>query len=207
VIRHLAILCLVLRAVPATAQTVTLLPSDPKSWDAAVTVGWLGGNKGGLAEEWNDWYDTVATSVEAGRYWTPHFKTEARLTLTSSGSVYSVEQTTAPGARMPVFLSREHHFGLTALDLSTTYQFFDNAWIHPLVGAGAQLGSERQRTETFPPVAAEPATRRFTARPFVTAGAKFYTGEHAFIRTDLSAAFDHSGADRVWWRIGAGIDF
>ena len=63
-------------AGPAAAQTINLSPSDPKRWDATVSIGWLGGNKEGIGDRWNEWYDTFATSVDAGRYWTPHFKTE-----------------------------------------------------------------------------------------------------------------------------------
>jgi hypothetical protein len=198
----------------SAAQTVTLAPVDPKRWDTSVTIGWLGGNKDQIAERWNDWYDTFATSADVGRYWTPHLKTELGATMTSEGSVYSQEAISAPGRPSPIFISREHHFRLRALNLSAAYQFFENAWAHPFLAAGVQLGWERGRTETFPltspgfPLPPSPDSRtRFDAHPFLSGGAKFYVTEEGFIRTDLSAAYDGRGAARVWWRIGGGIDF
>ena len=60
--------------------------------DVGGGAGWLAGNKEGLAEEWNDWYDTFAVSLDAGRYWTTHLKTEAGATFTGEGSVYGRDQ-------------------------------------------------------------------------------------------------------------------
>jgi hypothetical protein len=205
----------------AAAQTISLAPSDPKRWDTSITIGWLGGDKEELAGEWNDWYDTFATSVEAGRYWTPHFKTDLTATFTTDGDVYSQEQFTVPGQRFPTFFSRELRFGLTALNLSASYQFLENTWVHPFVAAGLQLAWERHRVETpfptafgrdgrgpFPvPLSPDPSGTTFDPRPFVSGGAKFYVSEQGFIRSDLSAAFDGRGVTRVWWRVGGGIDF
>jgi len=205
----------------AIAQTVTLVPSDPKRWDSSVSIGWLGGDKSDIAESWNDWYDTFATSVDVGRYFTPHIKTELGATFTSTGEVYSTDQFVVPTLPSPVFFSREHRFSVNALNVAAAYQWFDNTWVHPFVGAGVQLAWERHRVETpfptaftrdgrgpitVPPVAAESETR-FDPRPFLSGGAKFYVSEQGFIRTDLAAAFDGHGATRVTWRIGGGIDF
>ena len=208
-------LALVLVARPAAAQTVSLTPIDPTRWDASVTLGWLGGDKSDIAEPWNNWYDTFATSVDVGRYWTPHLKTEVGTTLTTSGAVYSQRQVVLPGRPAPVFFTREHRFSLRALYLSASYQAFENAWAHPFVTAGVQLGWERERFENWPPTR-ELAPRlppgdtpgtTFDVRPFLAGGAKLYVHENGFIRTDLSTAFDRHGATRVSWRIGAGIDF
>ena len=65
-----------LAASAAAAQTISTTPRNPARWDVGGGVGWLAGNKEGLAEEWNDWYDTFAVSLDAGRYWTTHLKTE-----------------------------------------------------------------------------------------------------------------------------------
>jgi hypothetical protein len=193
----------ILFADATTAQTISLTPSDPKRWDTSVAIGWLGGNKDEIAGDWNDWYDTFATSVDVGRYWTPHLKTEVAATLTTTGTVYS-------------FVSpHEHEFGFHALNVSAVYQAFENSWAHPFVGGGVQLGSERQRTRAFEPrppggpvtLPIETTRTAFDVRPFLSGGTKFYVTEQGFIRTDLSAAFDNRGATRVWWRIGGGIDF
>lgn len=203
------------------AQTISLAPSDPKRWDTSLTIGWLGGNKEEIGGDWNQWYDTFATSLDVGRYWTSRFKTDLGATFTTHGEVYSQEHFTLPGQSSPVFFSRQHRFGLSALNLSAAYQFLENCWVHPFVGAGVQLAWERQRVETpFPtafgrdgrgpftvPPAPDPSGTTFDPRPFLSSGAKFYVSENGFIRTDLSAAFDARGAARVWWRVGGGIDF
>jgi len=201
----------------ASAQGVTLSESDPKRWDATVTIGWLGGDKEDLTGRWNSWYDSFATSVDVGRYWTTHFKTEAGAVLTTDGTVYAQEQVIVPGRPTPIFFSREYRFGVRALNLSAVYQLFENEWVHPFVAGGVHLGWERQRVETpfVPPFAGGPlpppppdrSGTVFEAQPFLSGGVKFYVNERGFIRTDLSAAFDRRGATRMWWRVGAGVDF
>jgi hypothetical protein len=209
---RLLALCVAAALLPpaAHAQSISLSPTDPKRWDTSVTVGWLGGNREEIAEPWNDWYDTFATSLQAGRYWTPHLKTELGVTITNDGSVYSSEQVVVPGQPRPTFFSREHRYGVRAADISAVYQAFENRWVHPFVGAGVHFAWERHRAETpFPLGPSLPAVAEstFDPLPFVSGGTKFYVGDTGFIRTDLSAALGSAGAARVWWRIGGGIDF
>jgi hypothetical protein len=206
---------------PGAAQGVSLKPTDQKRWDFGVNVGWLGGNKTELADHWNQWYETFATTVDAGYYWTPNFKTETSVGYTTEGDVYTQEQITLPGPQAPIFFSREHSFGLTAVRLGASYQFFENSWVHPFVTGGAQIAWERHTVETpfpfisgrdpqsrFPiPELDAPPRTQFSAHPFVGAGAKFYVNERGFIRTDLSTALDGRGATHVTWRVGAGVDF
>jgi hypothetical protein len=215
VIGRISFLTLALTACvrAAAAQEVTLTPVDPKQWDASISIGWLGGDKHDVAERWNDWYDTFATSVDVGRYWTPNLKTELSATLTSGGTIYSTQQIAGPGR--PIFISREHAFDVRALNASATYQFLENAWAHPFLSAGVHVACERERVATFPfvndpfpPRAPVRDTRtRVDVQPFISGGTKFYVSEQGFIRTDLSAAFDGRGVSRVWWRVGGGIDF
>ena len=202
------------------AQSVSLTPSDPQRWDTSVSIGWLTGDKSDLtSDEWNDWYDTFATSLEVGRYWTAHLKTEAGVTFTNEGDVYAQERLTVPGLPSGVFATRRHGFRITAVDLAAAYQFFENSWVHPFAAAGLQLAWERQRVESpFPvftreggPIALPDLNDRTRTEslvaPFVSAGAKFYVTERGFFRSDVSAAFDRDGAARVCWRVGGGIDF
>jgi hypothetical protein len=210
----------ILFASTATAQTISLAPSDPKHWEASASIGWLGGNKEEIAGDWNQWYDTFATSLDVGRYWTPHLKTDLGVTFTTDGEVYSQERFTPSVPSAPVFFSREHRFGLTTLNLSATYQFLENRWVHPFLGGGMQLAWERHRIEppfatafgrdgrafAVPPSGSAGRTT-FDPRPFASAGAKFYVSEQGFIRTEVSAAFDGRGTTRAWWRVGGGFDF
>lgn len=209
-----AILC---SAHPAVAQSVPHLPR----WDVAGTVGWLAGDKSDLAEEWNEWYDTFAASVDVGRYWTSHLKSEAGVLFTTEGSVYSQIEVPIPRQPFRVFVPREHHFRLSAVNVGLAYQFLDNQWVHPFVNAGVQLGWEHERRfapeQVFPgvdprsPVVAPLIDRDegsdFAARPYASGGAKFYVNERGFVRTDLTLAWHKGGIGQVAWRAGFGVDF
>ena len=215
------LLFLVLAAAPAEAQSISLEPGQPARWDATGNLGWLSGNKSGIAEEWNDWYDTLAASVDVGRYWTPHFKTEAGAVFTTDGTVYSNVAVPLPSPPFGAFIPREHQFRLNALNLAGAYQFFDNQWVHPFLQAGVQLGWEHERRfapeHVFPGVdprnpAIAPLINRdegyeFEARPFVGGGAKFYVNERGFLRTDISVGWQRGGIAQVSWRAGVGVDF
>jgi hypothetical protein len=217
----LAVAAFAVAASTAFAQSVPITPPGAKRWDAAVSVGWLGGNKSDIGEDWNDWYDTFAASVDAGRYWGPHLKTEAGFTFTTDGTVFSHEVIPLPGQPYPVFIPREHRFRLRAATVSAAWQFFENQWVHPFLLAGAQFGSERERSvsrndgfygiDPRAPVAAPPAPpvdrTRFSVRPFAGGGAKFYVNERGFLRTDVTLAWDGGGIAQAAWRAGIGIDF
>ena len=213
----LAVLCC---SHTAFAQTVVLAPPDPKRWDVTGSIGWLAGNKSELAENWNDWYDSFATSLDVGRYWTPHLKTDAGVLLTNEGSVYSQQEHRIPGENASIFVPREHHFRVTAFSASATYQFLENTWVHPFLSAGVQFTNERERAfshdvsffrrdSTRVPVPIEPPRQAtvFSVRPVAAGGAKFYVNERAFVRTDLGVAWYEGGVAHVTWRAGIGVDF
>ena len=208
------------RGGTANAQAIQLTPSDPKRWDVGVHAGWLSGHRSELAEEWNDWYDAFAASVDAGRYWTPHLKTEVGGIFTTEGTVYSSGRLEVPPQPFPIFYTRQHHVRLDALTASASWQFFENAPVHPFVAAGVHIGRERTRTDVPFGVAFDREGRPIqvpppagtievdvAVRPFVAGGAKFYVTENGFFRTDLSVVTGAGGVSRVHWRAGFGVDF
>jgi hypothetical protein len=221
--RLLILACVVVLCVATSsfAQSVSLVPAGRTAWDVSGSIGWLAGDKSDFAEEWNSWYDTFAASIEVGRYWTPHIKTAVGGTFTTEGSVYSHVQVPAPGQQFPIFIPREHHFRLNAIDIGAAYQFLDNQWVHPFLNAGVQLGWEHQRQfspeqvffgrDPRNPLIVPPLDRRdgydFSARPFIGGGAKFYVNERGFIRTDVMVGGHRGGIGQVSWRVGAGVDF
>jgi hypothetical protein len=102
------------------------------------------------------------------------------------------------------------------------YQFFENAWFHPFVGAGVAVVHETARAERLPaeprfvdsvrpPVVLPelpPIDRSTTvAHPFLTVGFKTYAGERVFFRSDLRVAASSDGAESITWRAGMGVDF
>jgi opacity protein-like surface antigen len=213
--------CVLLAAIEAaSAQTVSIQPADAKRWDVTGSIGWLAGNKSELGEDWNDWYDTFATSLDVGRYWTPHLKTDVGFVFTTEGEVVSHEERLIPGQRFSIFIPREHHFRVNALNASMTYQFFDNAWVHPFLTAGVQFAEERERALSMAvpffgsdqarlevPLPAPQQATVSSVRPFALGGAKFYVNERGFVRTDLGLAWHKGRVGQITWRIGIGVDF
>jgi hypothetical protein len=202
---------------PAAAQDqlVTLfVPESQRLWDVTGFVGWRGVDKSAVAEDWNDWYDAAAFSATAGRYLTPHVKLEVDLSTTTTGGVFEETFVSEPGLP-PFYALREHGFRRTTLGATLVYQFLENRWVHPFLGVGVEGVRETEQLDTqfiSPglPRGAAPIreTRvRYSARPLVAGGVKFYVSERAFIRTDLLSTVSKEGAESAVWRIGVGVDF
>ena len=115
------------------------------------------------------------------------------------------------------FVSRATSSAAAAL----AYQFFENQWVHPFLGAGIEAIREVDRLEVqllqpgvpqppgvpLPPVLIPETQIRYTVRPFVTGGVKWYVSERAFIRSDILTTLSSDGAESVVWRAGVGVDF
>jgi hypothetical protein len=208
-------------AVHAQDTAVSLQPVDPARWDVAGHAGWFGGNKSEIAPEWNEWYDAALGAVSVGYYWTPHLKLEADVFTTTAGDIYSEEQILIPGQVYPVFRSRQLHYRETGISAGLHYQFFDNTWFHPFLGGGVEAVRETARIETpFQYVPSRtpgtmvggpggPSERDVTghARPFVTAGFKWYVTPRAFVRSEIRSSWSTTHAESVVWRGGVGFDF
>jgi hypothetical protein len=227
-----ALAALVLCGVsPAAAQeqlVTTFVPESLRHWDAAGFVGWRGVDKSDLASDWSDWYDVGAFSASVGRYLTPHVKIDVDLSTTSSGRVFSetfflpppAPPFTVPPSTVPPFYTppsytvREHEFRWTTLGATLAYQFLENRWVHPFLGVGVEgvRETEQLQTQFYPTGGARgqgpirETHLRYSARPFVTGGFKFYVSERGFIRTDVLATLSSDGAESAVWRIGVGVD-
>lgn len=215
-------------AAAAQERPVSPAPVTPARWDLAGQAGWLGSNKTGIGDEWNDWYDAAAFGVAAGHYVTPHLKVEAQAASSRQGRIYSQEIIQVPGAAFPTFSSREHFFAAQTLGAGVSHQFFENEWFHPFVGAGLEMVRETHRIDTpqqFISGRPEPATPlvpavgqlvpattgatdvSWAARPYLATGFKWYVTERGFIRSELRSSFSRRGAEHVVWSGGVGIDF
>jgi hypothetical protein len=207
----------------ATAQTaaVSLQPADPPRWDVAGHAGWFGGNKSEIAPDWNDWYDAALGGVSVGYYWTPHLKLEVDVFTTTTGDLYTEEQIPIPGQIYPLYRRRQLYFRETGVSAGVSYQFLENTWFHPFVGGGIEAARETSRVETpfqyqpspipGPPVIVpgDPSRRDTTgqARPFLTAGFKWYVTPRAFVRSELRSSWSSAHAETTVWRGGVGVDF
>jgi hypothetical protein len=181
-------------------------------WDVAGQLALLNRNKSELGSRWDHWYEAPLIQGSAGHYWTPHFKTELEIATSGQGTI-GVEE----NLRYREHMLRESTVGATAV-----YQFLDNQWVHPFVGAGLEVARERHVAESLPssierfPTTALPLTLRpipaidnvsYSMRPLVTGGFKFYVSQRAFVRTEVRTSFSTDRPLAIQWRGGVGIDF
>ncbi len=205
-------------AAAQDAPLVSLAAADPARWDAAGYAGWRGVNKSDIAPEWDQWYDAASFGASAGYFWTPHLKIEVDLSATTEGAVFVQEQVVVPGELFPLFRYGEHRFRSASVSGAVLYQFAENAWFHPFAGAGVEGVRESgrlvlqeqppcQRAPCLPVPLQTETSVSHRARPFATAGFKWYMTERTFFRSEIRSTFSTDGADAVLWRAGIGVDF
>jgi len=216
--------CLATLAVASSAHaqqgTQPPLPFVGK-WDAAGQLALLNRNKSDLSS-WDQWYSAAAVNGSAGYYWTPHFKTEFEIGTAGAGTIDGDEAIPVPGSTFPFPRYRDHRLNETTFGGAAIFQFFDNQWIHPFIGAGAELVREHHVADALPaqtirfstavPMLQLPAVPAidsvtYAARPLVTGGAKFYIAPRAFLRTEVRTAFSTTRPLAIEWRGGVGFDF
>jgi len=181
-------------------------------WDVAGQLALLNRNKTELGSRWDHWYEAPLIQGSAGHYWTPHLKTELEIATSGQGTI-GVEED---------LRYREHMLRESTLGATAVYQFLDNKWVHPFVGAGLEVARERHVAESlpssmqrFPTTALPPALRpvpaidniSYSVRPVLTGGFKFYVSQRAFVRTEVRTSFSTDRPLAIQWRGGVGIDF
>src|SRR5258706_3591487 len=189
----LSLLALLALAAGASAQQPAPVTAIGR-WDVAGQLALLNRNKSDLGQRWDHWYAAPLVEGSAGHYWTPHLKTEVELATAGLGPIDA-----ADGTRY-----RHHRLRETTAGATVVYQFFDNQWVHPFVGAGAEVARERDLAEALPfstirlsttepvlvltPVPAIDRTS-YSVRPVVTGGFKFYVNQRVFVRTEVRTSF------------------
>jgi hypothetical protein len=200
-------------APPVSSSVTAVRP------DLSASVGWLNVNKSSL-DDYNDWYNRgVQGAVAFGWYWTPHLKTEVEPSASTRVEFDSSREELINGRRAHVV--SEFGFSTRRLTLSQQYQFGENAWFHPHLGAGVDFNWERTaRTDRFvyfydppgrqPPLVpqnvSQPNRTDLHIRPFVAAGLKAYMTPRAFARSDLRLVIGDR-IEEVVLRFGLGVDF
>ena len=218
------LLCMAALAVAADAhaqQPTTLMLPAPGRWDVAGQLALLNRNKSDLSR-WDHWYSVAAIDGSAGRYWTPHLKTEFEIGTAGQGTIDGMEETPVPGQSFPYTRYRDHKLRETTVGVTALYQFLENQWVHPFIGAGAELARERHTADALPaatlrlsaaaanvsvPAVAAIDTTRYSVRPLVVGGFKFYVSQRAFVRADVRTAFSTNQPVTWQWRGGVGFDF
>ncbi len=206
-----ALAAVILAARPALAQQ----PDLPK-WDAGASFGLLFGN--GWHPDTDDYGEPhAAYHLELGRFWTTHLKTDTAIILTHARHDYDYALYPVQGVAN-VYVFTDHDRRLTAVSVAATYQFFENAMMHPFVSAGAQFGVSsdhmyRERETytinriSYTVPALDTRTTTTLVRPFVAVGAKSYFNERTFIKSEFALAAGSSGISHGILRLGFGFDF
>jgi len=193
-------------------DTTATMPKMP-AWDVAFTLGLLETNGGAYAS------DKLETRVDLGRYWTNHLKTEVGVSLpTHSENYYDYYSFPVPGLTRGGFAANHVSERLTIVAPTLTYQFFENAFVHPYVSTGfrlmlwqsrlvreAQTHTESGISYAVPPL--DRTTSTVKAYPHLAGGFKTYFNEKTFIRTEALIAIGSNGATHTALRMGVGFDF
>jgi outer membrane protein W len=201
----------------AAASTAAAQSTNPPSVRADVfgSLGWLNVNKGGL-DTYNDWYNrSLYGGATFGWFWTEHLKTEVDAGASTTARLYGSREIVVDGQRAS--LPSHYSFSTRRISISQQYQFGENAWFHPHLGAGVDFNWERASRTDLPGYIYNPTrlihpgtqpqeTTDLHTRPFVAGGFKAYMTNRAFFRSDLRIVASDR-IDEVLWRFGLGFDF
>ena len=195
-------------------------------WDVAITAGSINGESTGGPEPGygDDWHHAAEWRLSAGRYWTPHLKSEVELGTTGEGERYTQRLITAPGSATRYPYTAQQFVRVRQGSARVTWQFLDNQWVHPYLSAGVSMDEERTRTHVYAPVFApdprNPATRVVVgtaehdepqrtihrAGLVIGGGAKCYVSPSVFIKTGAQVTLSRP-ARSISFVAGMGIDF
>ena len=197
-------------------QAVLLSDPAPPSWDVAGHMAWLTVDNGHGSPSWNRWYDVAAVGASVGRYLGSHLKLEFDVATSTSAEAYIERSVTVPTQTYPIYYAQPQQLRMTTISGGASYQFFDNRWFHPVVGAGLEAARETRTIDDQVFGAVPPAvipldppgtTVSWQNRPFSSAGFKWFVSDRAFIRSDVRTTFDSGGVTQLSWRTGFGVDF
>ena len=227
---------MLLPAVSTSAQqSLPVGEARPPTWDVVASVGVFTMRSKAIdadqrttansrRTQTDDW--TAPTyRIELGRYWTSHFKTDFGFAVHGHHDTFDVELVPLVGLPNGAQVFTDKRLDLTTASAAATYQFRENAFVHPYVSGGIQVGWRRDHRSRDRRVYTEflgpfPATAiRYTAlpldehndilmaRPFVSGGAKFYFSRRVFFRPEALVLFGPSGLSAIDIHAGAGIDW
>jgi opacity protein-like surface antigen len=200
----------------AAAQTPPQLPRA----DAHVVIGWQNLHKEQPVDHYNDWLNAIFYGgAGAGWYWTDNLKTQIDFGAGTSDRQYRTSVIAVNGST--TYESSRLSVRQSAVTVQQQYQFFQNQWFHPHVGAGVELARETstelylpvtvfdnitRTSRTIQPERTEGPEHRFIARGVGEVGFKAYMTRGSFFTGDMRLMF-RNGIDQVLFRVGFGVDF
>ncbi len=219
----------VMLLVATTASAQDNADAGPRLplWDATGTLGIhsIRASEVHSAERLYEWWETLGEpGFATGRYLTPHLKFEVGVRGPMNYRFvepYLVPAPGLPGGVASTYIDR--HVRLVSCSPVVTWQFFENAFVHPYVSAGVALDVldvHRLRTPTTANVRQSNGTTvRYdvpgvdthqtvvNVRPVFGAGTKSYFNDRWFVRPDVQLEFMRAGIGQVSLRLGVGADF
>jgi hypothetical protein len=214
---------ILLAASPAWPQAIDRGGVPFRQWDFDASVGLHlsdaidSGEAGNLSVD--SWSGTAAVSGGIGRYWTSHWKTEVGVVNYHGHDGFSQEPVPLPtGVGYAYYRARIERMQLSA---AATYQFLENVFAHPYLSAGTRVGFVDVHKVRDPSVpvysgrtvvfyqlpALDQRETLVQVRPFLAGGFKSYFNERAFVRSEVSTAFNRRGLSQFVMRLGFGVDF
>jgi len=151
-----ALFCLFVLALAVDAHA--------QQWDTAGQLALQHRNKTDFGGS-DRWYSVAAIDGSVGHYWTPHIKLELDVGTTGQGEIAGAEPAAASGLPFPFSRYREHKLRETTIGGTAMYQFFENQWVHPFVGAESSWCTNGTWLIRFPQQTSRFQRRRFGCRP------------------------------------------
>jgi opacity protein-like surface antigen len=186
--------------------------------DVAVSAAWLMVETRELQLR-DHWHSEGLFGGGFGWYWTNHHKTEITAGASTETSTYGTVPLQIDNQQ--VFATSRYRFSSRRWAIAHHYQFGDNAWFHPFLGAGIEVRRDREIQREESVYVYDPVTRQSRlvrgisperrsveshARALIAGGAKSYVSSRFFVSTDLRLAVNR-GVEDVVVRFGVGRDF
>jgi opacity protein-like surface antigen len=213
--RKTSVIFVALLAVAKAAAAQTTAP-QPR-FEMAVTAGVIEASPGERPAYYDNWYAQGRYAGSIGYYFTKHVKAEFEHAWSGEASRYLIDYAPINGSPYPYQV--EEFFQLQQSTLRVVWQFGDNAWVHPYLGAGAVVDTEHQRShvpvtfqigprgERVPVIKSDSDDRtKIRAGVSLSGGAKIYVSPRAFINTAAIVTFSKP-ARSVNLIAGFGVDF
>jgi len=203
---------------PSPPPSRSLVPVAFPRWDLSGSLGMLNISTADSGRSWRGWDQRFEYRADLGRYWTTHARTELSVGTSNGWEDYEVAPFPVPGVPAPIYAATDIERRLTTVAPAVTWQFRENAFMHPYVSGGVKIGIlEEHRLRTpdlyrFGPQGAlvpplDERTTRVLARPFVAGGFKSYISRSAFVRTEGRVGVGSTGPRQVSILAGVGFDF
>jgi len=207
----LLLVCVIGAPVAAFAQDAVLPMEAPRHWEVELTTQFMPGASI-LLESLNENERVIGKSgsLGVGHFFTPHLRAFASVgTRRNDGMTRSVITETSEARHYQLYDPKGAVF-----TSSLTWQFRENAMVHPFVSAGLNIGSyhyeERVDHVTGSTYRFELLTQgdRAEVRPVFGLGAKtYFSNGRWYMRPEVALAIGSTGGKRVLVRIGLGLDF